>query len=408
MRQDVLVGIVRSLPAAGCLLLAGCQVYDWQLKDESRWKKPDTAATLAEAGIEQAVYNSQIELLIAVQHLGMRNPQIASTLDELARLHVQQGNYAAAEHLRGRLQELGGAPAAAVPATVSYTGAWRGRTVDDALANHYETAGLSVNRIAASYSSAGNYPTAEQLHLRALQIVESGLGSEHMALVEILRAYAQTKAGLLALDSARALLERSVSIIEVNRGADDLLLVESLDRIAGLHLLDEQFEPAASFYERSLRIRRLHLDADDQQIALNLANLALALSRQGALQEAAATLEDAVSVQQAGLGPHHSDVLINLEQLAAVYDRMGDIEMAAYSYERILEIRDRVYGYRHVSVVDASLRLGDYYRQLAEYRLARDHYQRAFDIATDIFGAEHPETAAIVERIADLKASQGY
>ena len=406
--ESTLRFIGRIVPLAAALL-AGCAAYDWQLKDNIGWKKPDTDQVLAEAGIDQALYNSQTELLIAGQHLGLHDPQIAATLEEIARLQAGRGNHAAAAHLRGKAQEIGGAPPQPPQLPpVNYTGNYRSGPVDETLVAHYRQAGSSVNRIASSYRRAGDYRTAESLHLRALRIVEGGLGPRHLALVQILRDYAEVKAGLEDSDAARALLARSVAIVEHNLGDEDPLLAAGLDRIAALHLLDRQFDGSVSAYERALHVRRLHLRADDREIAVNMANLALALSRRGQLRDAADFLERAVSVQQAGQGPHHPDVLVNLEQLAQLYERMGDIELAAHSYERILEVRDRSYGPEHVSIADASLRLADYYRQLDEYELARGHYRRALEVATDALGSGHPDTAAIAERLDSLEPPEGY
>ncbi|MCY4325929.1 MAG: tetratricopeptide repeat protein, partial [Betaproteobacteria bacterium] len=284
------------LAAAG--LLAGCGVYDWQLKDDRGWQKPDTDATVAELGIERAIYHAETELLIAAQHLGMHDRQIAASLEELARLHVDSGNHAAAAHLRARAQQLGGAvPVPESAATVSYTGRYRSERTDAALAEHYTRAGAAVNRVARSYLNA-DHAVAESLHLRAIAIVEGGLGRQHLALVPTLRDYARVKAAGRDLTSARALLERSLAIIEYNRSGNDVLLLASLDQLAAVHLQAQDFTAAEAVYRRALAIRRLHAADDDGQTAVNLANLALALTRLGRPEEAAGLLEESVSLDQ--------------------------------------------------------------------------------------------------------------
>ncbi len=100
--------------------------------------------------------------------LGPEHPQVGLSLNNLAELYRDQGNYAEAEPLFQRSLAI----------------------FEKALGPEHLQVGLSLNNLALLYHAQGNHAEAQPLYQRSLGIVEKALGPEHPNVATTLENYA--------------------------------------------------------------------------------------------------------------------------------------------------------------------------------------------------------------------------
>ena len=100
--------------------------------------------------------------------LGPEHPQVGLSLNNLAELYRDQGNYAEAEPLYQRALAI----------------------FENTLGPEHLQVGLGMNNLALLYHAQGNHAEAQPLYQRSLTILEKTLGPEHLNVATALENYA--------------------------------------------------------------------------------------------------------------------------------------------------------------------------------------------------------------------------
>ncbi len=143
---------------------AGCST------DEGRWERLTADSQTA---YQAGRYVEGRELLLAAlqeaEKFGEQDPRLASSLNDLAGLHRDAGNYAEAQPLFKRALAIR----------------------ESALGPDHPDVAASLNNLASLYYAQGDYAEAEQLYERSLAIVESALGPDHPDVATVLENYSE-------------------------------------------------------------------------------------------------------------------------------------------------------------------------------------------------------------------------
>jgi tetratricopeptide (TPR) repeat protein len=332
---------VRAWPAAARLLPHALAVTGHA---EGLGIEPElTAWLLNEAGLylrrraEHQQARSLLERALAIReaHLGRDHPQIAESLNNLARVLYAQGDLAGARALHER----------ALTIRESHLGA-----------DHPATA-ETLSNLANILHAQGDLDGARALHKRALAIREAQLGPNHPDTALSLNNLANVLHAEKDLESARTLHERALAINEACLGADHPTTAENLNSLGGVLADQGDLDRAHARLERALAIREAQLGPDHPHTARSLSNLANVLRDQGDLDGARALHERALAIREARLGPEHRITLRSLSSLAEIQRAQGDLIGARRQHERVLAIREARLGPDHRDTVRSRQRL---------------------------------------------------
>ena len=198
--------------------------------------------------------------------------------------------------------------------------------------------GDTLHELALLHKDLGQYAAAEPLYLRALSIREEALGKDHPDIARILNNLAMLYRSQNRYIEAEPLYLRSLSIKEHVLGKEHPDVGNSLNNLAFLYQKQNRYEEAEPLYLRSLTIREHSLGKEHPDVAQSLNNIAELYRLQGRYVEAEPLLHRALHIREDKLGKDHSDVSITLCTLAKLYRDQGRYAEAEPLFQRALSI----------------------------------------------------------------------
>ncbi|MFM2120728.1 MAG: hypothetical protein RL722_2196 [Pseudomonadota bacterium] len=366
-------------------------------------------------------------LALRQKALGLNHPITATSLNNLASLYRETGDYGKAELLFLRAlairdKALGADhPDTAISqsnladlyqATGAYTKAeplfLRALATNEKSlgADHPHTA-TALNNLATLYENTGDYVKAEPLYLRALAITEKALGADQPATATSLNNLASLYQKTGDYAKPEPLYLRALAIKEKALGADHLATATSLNNLAGLYSDTGDYAKAEPLYLRALAINEKALGANHPDTATSLNNLADLYSDTGAYAKAEPLYLRALAITEKALGADHPDTATWLNNLAGLYRDTGDYTKARSLYLRALAIREKALGVDHPTTATSLNNLAGLYEVTGDYTKAEPLYLRALAVTEKAQGADHRHTAARLNNLASLYISTG-
>lgn len=312
--------------------------------------------------LETAV-DSQRELL------GQNHPDVAATLDDLARVYFEQSRYDDAEPLHLRALEIR----------------------ETMLGEDHLDVAASLHSLAVFHRDVhADYETAEALFRRGLEIRERALGPEHPNITDTLRSLGNLQKEKGEYDLAQASLTRALDITRAKLGPEHPSVAGLLVEIASVLHEQGQYPRAVELNSQALEIRESVFGTDHYLVSLSLNNLAGCYWAQERHSDAIALLERAVKIDEKTFGPDHPEVSTRLQNLAGNYIRTSRYSEAETLLQRVLEIRERHYGKDHPRVASTlSNGIGLVLIRQGRHREAEPLYLRALEIDSKTYGEEH-------------------
>jgi len=320
----------------------------------------------------RAALVAQKALQVAEQHFGPDHPAVASGLNNLAYIYNTQGDYANAEPLYNRFYKRWLA-IKAEPLFKRSLAIW-----EKALGPDHPDVATSLNNLATLYYQQGDYAKAEPLFKRSLAILEKALGPDNPAVVTSLHTLARfywDQSG--DPDKIKSLRERAWAIEKKALGPDHPDVATILDTLVDVsyakEMLGELSSPIAiTLYKRALVIQEKVLGPDHLDVATSLDNLARFYKiksenrinyattdfngPQGHYVEAETLYKRSLEIREKVLGPDHPDVAKSLETLGYHYASFSEdfangstenLAKAKALFERALKIRESAIAASH-------------------------------------------------------------
>ncbi len=287
-------------------------------------------------------------LEIGKKTLGLENPNVATSINDLATVYYAQGRYLEAEALLKqslaiRTKVLGGK--------------------DPAVA-------ASLNNLAELYRAQGRYEEAEPHYLQALQILQEALGHEHTYVASSLNNLAMLYYAQRQYVQAAAFFKQSLTIQEKVLGSEDPLVATTLNNLAEVYRTQRRYADAEPLYERSLAIWRKAFGSDEHPAVANgLNNLALLYYDQRQFAKAEPLYQQALAVRKRTLAPEHPDLAVSLHNLAQLYGQQGRYAEAEPLFQQSIAIMKKALGLDHPSV---AILEGNYAEFLASRKRGRE------------------------------------
>ncbi|GHO49702.1 tetratricopeptide repeat protein [Ktedonospora formicarum] len=207
-------------------------------------------------------------------------------------------------------------------------------------AEHPEVATL-LNNLAYLYIEQGKYGQAELLYQRALHIRERQLGPEHLLVAYSLYGMANLYREQGKYGQAELLYQRALHIREHQLGPEHVLVAYPLNELAILYSEQGKYEEAEPLYQRALHIWEQQLGSGHSQVASPLTGLANLYREQGKYEQAEALYQRALHIREHQRGPEHSQIAYPLAGLANLYREQGKYEQAEALYQRVLHIQQQ-------------------------------------------------------------------
>jgi len=326
----------------------------------------------------EALYNRSLALTEKVH--GSDHPDVAQIVNNLARIRMAKGDLRAAETLFTRALQIR----------------------EKVLGQEDPSVALTINNLAQLFVELGDYKKAEPLYQRAQTILEKALGPEHFSL-----AFVRNSLGMLYekkgdYQKAAQEYQRAVAIGEKAFGDESPSLAPMINSLAVLYETMGDYVAAEPLYRRSLAIREKAYGSEHPEVAEALNNLAGLYFEKGDYDAAEPLYRRSLAIREKLLGPVHTSVARALNNLAVLYNARKDYRAAQALVERALAIEEKAYGPQHPTIATTLNNLASLYSSAGDHAKAEAFYQRAIDITEKAYGPDHPSVGLYLNNLAFL------
>jgi CHAT domain-containing protein/tetratricopeptide (TPR) repeat protein len=317
--------------------------------------------------------------------LGEDHPLYALSLSNLAVLYQDKGEYGKALPLLQQARDL------------------RKRLLGEA---HLDYAS-SLHNLAFLYRAMGEYGKALPLYEQAKDLSRRVLGEAHPLYATSLNNLAVLYQDLGEYGKALPLFEQARDLDKRLRGEAHPSYATSLNNLAALYQALGEYGKALPLCEQAKDLSRRVLGEAHPLYATSLNDLATLYQALGEYGKALPLCEQAKDLSRRVLGEAHPHYATNLNNLAALYKEMGEYGKALPLYEQAKDLSRRVLGEAHPLYATSLNNLAVLYQAMGEYGKALPLLQQAHDLNKRLRGETHPSYARSLHNLAALYQALG-
>ena len=295
----------------------------------------------------------------------------------------------------------------------------------------------------------GQYPEAEKMLRKVIEVRTHVLGSEHPDTLRSRNslAYALWKGGKYTEAEAdfRELIKREEKVLGPEH-PDTLFsrhglaitldlegkyaeaeaqfsgLIKTEERVMGAEhpqTLRSRMELAITLYEQGkyqeaelqfaalTKTEEQVLGAEHPETLRSRSNLAVTLYEQGKYQEAEAEHRSLLKLREKVLGPEHPDTLLNRNNLALMLINQGKFPEAEAQFSGLIKIEEKILGAQHPATLQSRNGLANAVEGQSRYAEAEADFRELIKLEEKILGPEHPDTLATRSGLAKTLLAEG-
>jgi tetratricopeptide (TPR) repeat protein/tRNA A-37 threonylcarbamoyl transferase component Bud32 len=258
----------------------------------------------------------------------------------------------------------------------------------------------SVNNLAGLHMDKGDYSAAEPLYQRALAGYEKSLGPDHPHTLTSVNNLAKLLSDKGDTAVAEQLLQRALSGSEKSLGPDHPETLTSVDNLADLYHDTKNYTEAESLYQRALVGREKLLGPDHPDTLASLNNLATLYQDKGDIAAAEPLLKHVLARCEKIFGPDHPETLTSVNNLAALYYFAGRHVEAEPLMKRAVASREKLLGPDHPDTLTSVNNLAMLYVAMKDAGAAEPLLKRVLAGRQKLFGCDHPDTLQSVGNLS--------
>ncbi|MGA9771598.1 MAG: tetratricopeptide repeat protein [Blastocatellia bacterium] len=324
-------------------------------------------------------YYQQAQTLLE-NSLGPDHPEVATSLNDLAVIYVEQGKYKAAEwpltQVLSILEKVVEQP-------------------DDL------NLAIPVRKLATCYNAQGKYNEAEPLYNRALEIRRNKLPANSPDLAQSLNdlAWLYYERGNYA--QAEPLFNESLAIWKINKDEDsesDSAL--SLNGLGAIYRKRGNYDEANAYFVQAAELHEKPKDKDNLLIADDIENLGLLDEDQGNYDHAEMLFKKALGIWDTSLAKEHPIRASGLSNLASLYYRQRRYADAETAFKEALQIQE-VALENSPDLAQTLSGLARLYTDLGRYVEAENRFEQALAIQAKVI-PDHPDLIDTLTHYATL------
>ncbi len=349
------------------------------------------------------------------------HPDLAHSLNKLARLVQERGNYDDAEPLfREALamhRALHGDEHEDVAKLMSNLG-WLLNVKDqyeqaeqlqrqalamrrELLGNNHSSVATSLNNLAVLLYSTLRHAEAEPL-LRESLAIDRELRGEHPNVATTMTSLGLVLGQLGRHDEAESLLRRALEMRERLVGTEHPDYATGLSNLAALLRDTNQLEEAELLFRQALVSLRRLLGDRHPQVGTTLSNLAGLLVDQGEDDAAVPLYRETLDIWRAAYGATHTRTLSAMHKLSGLYVQRGEYAAAETLIAEALTAARRTWPEGHWYIGDMLGRRGHCLMKLEQFDESKERLSEAFILLRDSVGIDHPRTKKVVEFLVEF------
>lgn len=373
----------------------------------------------------ESLYRSELKIRKMLQ--GERNPYTLGTMNNLAGVLCEQGNFTDArkfqEHVLKISKETHGdehpltvVTMNSLAMTLHYQGDLIGaRSLQEKVLilnkkhsgmEHPHTL-VTMDNLSAILADQGDFVNARKLQEQVLEIRKKTVGEEHPSTIIVLDNLAQTIKKQGDLTTARRFQEELVKKCKLIFGDDHPHTLTAMNNLADTLRVQGDLIRAQILQEKVMERMKIVFGEEHPKTLTAMNNLSLTLHSQRNFKGALKLLEHVFIVSKKNLGENHPDTLSAMNNLGDLLRETGDLDRARTLQEELLVRTTNILGDEHPLTMTAMSNLALSLQSLGDIINARKLLEKVVKNNKNIFGTVHPTTIISMKNYADLLCDQG-
>ena len=272
--------------------------------------------------------------------------------------------------------------------------------------NHLDYA-TSLTDLAYYHFKSGNYNKAVEIETMAKNIRKQVLGEKHPDYVLSLSKLGNYYCDLGDYKKAVEFETMAMNLRKQSLGEEHPDYALSLNNLAGYYSNLGDYRKAVEFGTQAMNICKQTLEENHPGYATSLSNLASYYCDLGEYNKAIEIGTMAMNLCKHTLGEKHLDYALSLSNLAGYYSNLGEYNKAVELGTQALNIRKQALGEKHPDYASSLNNLANYYYSLGDYNKAVELGTQALNIRKQTLGEKHPDYASSLGCLADYYSRLG-
>ena len=265
----------------------------------------------------------------------------------------------------------------------------------------------AYNNLGTTYGELGDHKKELEYQLKALEIREKVLPTDHTSLAT---SYNDVGIAYGHLGDHNKELEfqlKALAIYEKMLPADHTSLAASYNNVGGSygHLGDHNKE--LEFQLKALAIWEKVLPADHPDLATSYNNVGGSYGHLGEHQKALEYLLKALEIREKVLPADHPDLATSYNNVGTTYGHLGDHQKALEFQLKALEILEKVLPADHPHLAASFNNVGITYGHLGDHQKALEFKLKALKIREKALPPDHPDLAASYNNVGCTYGEMG-
>jgi len=257
-----------------------------------------------------------------------------------------------------------------------------------------------VRLLALCYSDMGDFSQAIENGTKALELVESEIGKNHLDYIEIINELANYYVSLGDFSKAVELGIQSVELTKTVLGTNHPDYIMSLQYLANYYSKQGNNFKAIELCSKAMEIIKSEFGDDHLDYITSLNLLAHYISDSDNYIEALKYAKLASDKTKKVLGEEHLDYIESLKDISIIYTKLGNYEKALEYRINAVEIAKSILGEKDLNYGIYLIFLASSFSDLGDYSKAIELNHKAKEILYANYGEEHPNYAIALNNLA--------
>ncbi len=248
----------------------------------------------------------------------------------------------------------------------------------------------SLNNLANLYADLGDYSKAETLYIQALNCYKEALGEKNHHYASSLNNLAVLYRELGNFSKSEALYLQAAAIYKESLGEKHPNYASSLNNLALVYKDLNNYAKADSLYTKAAIIYKEALGEKHLNHANALNNSGLLHRNLGNYSKAESLYLQALSIKKEVLGEKQLGYASSLTNLARLYTDLGNYSKAESLYLQALTIKKEILGHKHQEYVISAINLAFLYQTQNQGSLALSYYLKSINSSKELIAQNFP------------------
>lgn len=264
-----------------------------------------------------------------------------------------------------------------------------------------------LNKMGNLYYEKGEFEAAIGMYRQGLQVERVVLDRNHPNITVTLSNIGQIYKQRGDFDSALRLYEEAYSIQSNSLDVHDPRVAVTLSNMGLIHYQNKNYSAALEMYQEALRIRRDAFSDDNLEVASSLNSVGLVLFKLGLHALALQSFTESLRVRRILLGEAHLDVAVILYNISTIYLELGNEDEAMKCYQETLRVEKVTLGPNHLDVIQTQQYIAQLHQQRGELDQALKSYEEVLKIQRINLPADDASLARTLHMIGNLHLQMG-